>query len=111
MQLDGQVAQHEQLVLAAVEAKSAAREVIELLLVVALDDEQAIAAARDRIAKRLGRGFEQHAEQHALEPATAGEQLARGEVAVDDVAAGIAEQHRDRRVLDHRVEQQLALDE
>ena len=47
----------------------------------------------------------------AFELAAVVEQLARGEVAVDDRAARLDQQHRDRRVLHHRVEQQLALDQ
>ncbi len=47
----------------------------------------------------------------ALEPPPAVEELARRDVGEHDRAVLGDEQHRDRRVLHHRVEQELALDE
>src|SRR6185503_15199627 len=111
VELGGEVAQDEELVGAAVEAKARAREVVDLLVVIARDGEQAVAAAGDGVAQGLGGGLEEDGEEGALEAAAGGEELAGGEVAVDDVAARVAEEHRDRGVLDHGVEEELAVDE
>ena len=90
---------------------AAAREVEDLLFV---------ARARRRTGRRRRARSPRAAprarprasrEADAFEPAAAVRQLARGEVAVDDVAAGLDQHHRDRRVLHHRVEQQLALEQ
>ena len=108
-QLGGELAQQQQLVAAAVEAEQAAREVVDVLVVLVADGEHAVAAAREGVAHGLGHAFEQLGEGHALETVAVAEQLARGQVAEHDVTTGIDQQHRHRRVLHHRVEQQLAL--
>ena len=69
--------------------KCAAREVVDLLLVVAVaDGEQAVAAALERFAQRRRAPRASSASKRlAFELAAVAEQLARGEVGVDDVAA------------------------
>ena len=92
--------------------KPRAREVVDLLLAaVARRREQAVAAARDRLAQRLGRALRaasSSARPSSLRPLV--EQLARRDVARRRRGRSAShQQHRDRRVLHHRVEQQLAL--
>ena len=108
-QLGGQVAQQEQFVATAVEAEAATREMEDLFVVFHADREQAVAAAFDRLAQRLRRVLQQGFERMAFELVAVVEQLACGEVGIHDAAAAIGQQHCDRRVLHHRIEQQFAL--
>src|SRR4051812_1517302 len=95
----------------ALQLERALREVECLLLVLELHAEKPVAAARDRARQRLGRVREDDIEQLAVHRASAVEQLARGDVRVDDMSALLDERERSRRVLHDRVEQKLALEQ
>src|SRR5476649_150790 len=73
-QLQRQLAQQQQLVLAAVQAELAARQVEHFLVLAVAAGEQAVAAARQRLAQRRRRVLEQRGEAVALEPAAVVEQ-------------------------------------
>ena len=115
-QLIGQQAQQQQLMLAAVEAEMTPCQVIHLFLVVdfvAADREQAIAAALHRYSHLHGCACQQVVETLAFQFPAAVQQLACGHVGEHHpalaIAAGSDQQHRHRRVLHHRVQQQFAL--
>ena len=110
-QLAGEPAQQQQFVRAPVEPEAAAREVVHLFLVGLADREQPVAAAIHRLAQRRRRRAQQGLQREAFELAALVQQPAGREIAVDDVPAVADQQHRHRRVLHHRVEQQLALHE
>jgi hypothetical protein len=108
-QFRGELSQQDELVLAPVEPEGAAGQVVDLFAVRVADGEHAVAAAFERVAQGIGGSVQDGVEGFAFQALALAEQLARGEVAVDDAVVRIDEQHRDRRVLHHRVEQQLAL--
>ncbi|EEF22579.1 conserved hypothetical protein, partial [Ricinus communis] len=114
-QFHRQLAQQQQLVLAAVQLEAAAREVVDVFLVdVGVGGprgEQAVAAARQRVQQRR-RGVGQNlAELVSFQPAALIQQLARGDVGIGDRPGLADQQHGHRRVLHHGVQQQLALDQ
>ena len=91
------------------EDEELAKDKVEhVLLLVAFDREQAIAASRHRLAQRLGAGGEQLADRRALDQVAATQEIARRQVAEHDPPARVAQQHRDRRVLHHGIEQERA---
>ena len=109
-QFGGELAQKEQFVRLAVEVETAAREVDHLLVVVVAGDvEQRVAAAGDGLAQCRMRGGHQRVEGAAFQALAITEQPPRREVGQHDAPGGIHQQQRHRRVLHHRVQQQLAL--
>ena len=83
----------------------------DLLVVglVAFDREQAVAAATQCIGEGRHREQQQGVAMQSFDAAAIVQQLACGEIAVDDMAGSIEQQHRHRGVLHHRVQQQFAL--
>lgn len=92
-----------------VQKEAPLRQMIDLRLGPDFDGEQAIVRAADRLAQWRWRACEQRIEYEPLEPATRAEQFARCDVAEGHGAPCIREEKRERRGLDHGVEQQLAL--
>jgi len=79
------------------------------LAAVHLHAEQGILAAVHRLAQRFGRIGQQLGEVQPDQGAAFVEQVPRGDVRVGDPADRIGQHQRHRRVLHHRVQQQLAL--
>ena len=68
-----------------------------------------IAVALESLPQR-GRGlFQQRLQSESLELASAAQELARGDVAIDDAAADVGQNESERRRLQHRIEEKLAL--
>ena len=104
-----QLAQQQQFMLAAVQAEAAPRQVVHLFLLAFAAGKQAIAGARQRFGQGRCRLLHDVGQALAFQPPSLVQQLARGQVGVDDGAAFGHQQHGHRRVLHHGVEQQLAL--
>ena len=113
-QFERQLAQEQQLVLAAIQGEAAPGQVVHLFVLALSCCKQAVAAARDRLAQRGQRLFQDLGQVMAFQLAALVQELARGQVAVHDGAGagGVAhEQHGHRRVLHHGVEQKFTLDQ
>ncbi len=108
-ELARQLLEEQQLVRLAVEDEAAPGEVVDLGLAADLHGEQCVAVALERLAQRGGGFLEQRLEREPLELAAAAQELARGDVAVDDPAGGVGQRERERRRLQHRIEKELAL--
>jgi hypothetical protein len=90
-QLAGELLEQQQAVGARVEQKAALRQVIHLRLACDLHGEEGIAAAGERLTQRGGCRGQQFGQLQPLGLAAAAQQLTRGDIAVDDVPAGIRE--------------------
>src|ERR1051326_3849437 len=107
-QLRGQALDEDEAQLERVETERPLRNVKRLFLFGRNDDE-AVAAGRERVAHRLGELFEERRVALAVDARAAGEELARGDVRVDDAIGGVDEKDRDGRALQDRVEKQFLL--
>lgn len=83
-------------------------EAVHLALGSGAEGEERVAARRDRRAQLARLLVEQRAHLQTLEPAPGAQQLPRGEVAEHDAVGVAAQDERDGRGLQHRIEQQLA---
>ena len=107
--IQGQLAQQQQLVLAAVQAEAAARQVIHLFLFPVAAAEQAVVAARQRLAQRRRGLLHDVGQVQSFQAAPLVQQLPRRQVGIHDGLAFGHQQHGHGRVLHHGVEQQFAL--
>ncbi len=108
-QFGRQLPQQDQFMRAAIQAERATCQMVNLFAVAFADREQAVAAALKRFLQWHRQYRQQRVDRIAFQFAAFVQQAPRRDIRINDRTGIHAQEHRDRRVLHHGIEQQFAL--